>query len=76
MGPPDYLRSLPLHPSQKELRSDQESTLFSFDVRPTFDFYQMLLSEGDQIEVIEPEYVRNEMKRFAEKMFSYYKNNI
>ncbi len=73
---PEYLRSLPLHPSQKELRSDQESTLFSFDVRPTFDFYQMLLSQGDQIEVIEPEYVRNEMKRFAENMFSYYKNNI
>lgn len=70
---PDYLRTLPLHPSQKELSNDNESTLFSFDVRPTFDFYQMLLAQEDQIDVIEPASVRNEMKRFAENILSYYK---
>lgn len=70
---PDYLRSLPWHPSQKELSSDEESTLFSFYIRPTFDFYQLLLSQGDQIEVVEPASVRNEMKRFAENILSYYK---
>lgn len=70
---PDYLRSLPLHPSQKEISSDEESTLFSFDVRPTYDFYQMLLAQGDQVEVVEPASVRNEMKRFAENMLNNYK---
>ncbi|NLI36417.1 MAG: WYL domain-containing protein [Bacteroidales bacterium] len=69
----DYLRTLPLHLSQKELSSDDESTLFSYDVRPTFDFYQILLAQGDQIEVVEPESVRNEMRRFAENLLSYYK---
>ena len=70
---PDYLRSLPLHSSQQEISSDEESTLFSFDVRPTYDFLQMLLAQADQIEVIEPVSVRNEMKRFAENMLTYYK---
>lgn len=69
---PDYLRSLPLHPSQQELESNDEFTLFSYDVCPTFDFYQMLLAQGDQIEVIEPTSVRNEMKRYAENVWSYY----
>ncbi len=73
LNAPDYLRSLPIHSSQKELSSDSESTLFSYDVCPTFDFYQMLLAQGDQIEVIEPESVRKEMKHLVEKMFEYYK---
>jgi hypothetical protein len=33
----------------------------------------MLLAQADQIEVIEPVSVRNEMKRFAENMLTYYK---
>lgn len=70
---PDYLRTLPLHPSQKELSSDDESTLFSYDVRPTFDFYQMLLAQGDQIEVVKPKSVRKQMLNFAINLLSYYK---
>lgn len=72
---PDYLRSLPLHISQRELESDDKSTLFSYDVRPTFDFYQMLLAQGDQVEVLEPKSVRNEMKKFAENLLAYYKKD-
>ena len=70
---PYYLRALPLHSSQKELSSDDESTLFSLDVRPTFDFYQMLLAQGDQVEVIEPDSVRKQMRNFAINLLSYYK---
>ena len=73
LNAPDYLRSLPIQSSQKELSSDSESTLFSYDVCPTFDFYQMLLAQGEQIEVIEPKSVRKEMKHLVEKMFDYYK---
>lgn len=69
----DYLRTLPLHPSQKELESNDESTLFEYHVKPTFDFYQLLLAQGDQIEVIEPESVRDGMRNFAVNLMNYYR---
>lgn len=68
----DYLRTLPLHESQRELTSDDESTLFEYHVKPTLDFYQLLLAQGDQLEVLEPESVRNEMRNFAINLMSYY----
>ena len=68
----DYLRTLPLHSSQKELESNDESTLFEYHVKPTFDFYQLLLAQGDQIEVIEPKSVRDMMRNFVINLMDYY----
>lgn len=63
---PNYLRTLPLHHSQRELQSGTlpsgaAYTDFSFDIRPTVDFLGELLSHGDGIEVLEPEDVRLKM---------------
>lgn len=49
-----YLATLPIHDSQREIASDDESTTFEMTVRPTYDFLQALLQQTDQIEVIEP----------------------
>ena len=68
----DYLRTLPLHESQCEIKSDDESTLFEYHLKPTFDFYQIVLAQGDQMEVLEPEEVRDEMRNFARNMLNYY----
>lgn len=70
----DYLRTLPLHESQRELDiSDDEATYFEMQVCPTYDLYQSLLAQADQIEVIEPESVRKQMRNFAKNLMSYYK---
>lgn len=69
---PEYLRTLPLHPSQRELESDDKSTLFEYHVKPTYDFYLLLLAQGDQIEVVEPESVRDKMRSFVLNLMSYY----
>ena len=68
----DYLRTLPLHESQQEIEGDDESTLFEYHLKPTFDFYQLVLAQGDQVEVLEPESVRNEMRNLAKNMLDYY----
>lgn len=68
----DYLRTLPLHESQREAGSDDESALFEYRVKPTFDFYQLLLAQGDQLEVVSPESVRKEMRNFARNLMHYY----
>ena len=68
----DYLRTLPLHESQREIEGDDESTIFEYHLKPTFDFYQLVLAQGDQVEVLEPESVRDEMRNFAKNMLDYY----
>ena len=47
----NYLRSLPLHHTQKELVQTADYSIFSVKVRPTFDFRQELLWNGDALEV-------------------------
>ena len=49
-----YLRMLPLHHSQKELRTTPDYADFAFHLHPTFDFLQELLSQGHEVEVLPP----------------------
>jgi hypothetical protein len=69
----NYLRSLPLHRSQIELRRNEEYSLFAVRVRPTLDFRQRLLSLGSTVEVLKPESLRAEMKEEIAAMLSRYK---
>ena len=41
-------------------------------LRPTFDFRQELLSQGDEVEVLEPQAFREEMKKIAQRIVSRY----
>ena len=58
---PDYLRTLPLHHTQREIGRGEDYADFSLDLRPTADFLGQLLSHGARIEVLEPESVRQQM---------------
>ena len=68
----NYLRTLPIHHSQKELKSTSDYTDFEFYLRPTFDFRQELLSQGNEIEVLKPAGFRQEMKNVMENMLKRY----
>ena len=70
---PDYLRTLPQHESQKELQSDEGSTTFSYDVKLTYDFMQLIMQQGDQVEILEPKKLRDQMRNLAKTLTSYYK---
>ena len=67
-----YLRTLPLHHSQKELKSTAEYADFEFHLKPTFDFCQELLSQVNEVEVLEPEHLREEMMNLLEKTMQRY----
>ena len=58
---PDYLRTLPLHHSQREIASTDQYADSALDLRPTADFQGQLLSHGARIEVLEPESLRQQM---------------
>ena len=68
----DYLRTLPLHESQHEIGGEGNATLFEYALKPTLDFYLSVLAHGDQIEVLEPEEVREEMRRQIQQLLSLY----
>jgi hypothetical protein len=69
----NYLRTLPLHHSQKEINSTPEYSDFQFYLRPTCDFRQELLSQCDEVEVLEPISFREEMKGIIKMMLKRYK---
>lgn len=65
---PGYLRSLPIHHSQKELETKDGHTDFSL----TFDFIQELLLHRDQLELIAPQSLREEIYVLISKMRKLY----
>jgi len=69
----NYLRSLPLHHSQKETERNTDYSIFTLQVRPTFDFQQELLWNGDAIEVLEPLWLRKEIAGIVKRMWNNYK---
>ena len=68
----NYLRSLPLHPSQKETECNADHSIFTLQVRPTFDFQQELLWNGDALEVLEPLWLRQELAGTVKRMWNHY----
>ena len=70
-----YLRTLPLHHSQKELQSTPEYADFEYHLRPTFDFLQELFSQINEIEVLEPASLRREIKELTTEIMNLYDNN-
>ena len=69
---PNYLRTLPLHHSQRELESTPEYTDFSYDIRPTSDFLGELLRHSNAIEVLEPRDLREKMRQMIAETLKRY----
>lgn len=71
----NYLRSLPLHPSQEEIETSDDYSIFTLRVRPSFDFYQELLKNGETLEVLEPNWLRKDFKDRVKRMSALYKGD-
>jgi len=69
-----YIRVLPLHHSQKEIESTSDYTIFSYHIRLTIDFRQELLSHGSDVEVLEPQWFRNEIGDVISEQYGVYQN--
>ncbi len=71
----NYLRDLKIHRSQQEAERNDEYSIFSYCLRPTFDFQQELLWNADKVEVLEPKWLRDEMADRIKKMLDLYKED-
>lgn len=58
----NYIKSLPLHHSQRILVENEEETRFEYMLIPTYDFRMELLSYGDQVKVLKPGSLKKQIK--------------
>lgn len=68
----NYLRTLPLHHSQREIATREQEADFSFDIRPTADFLKELFTYDSGIEVLEPQEIRQKMKQLIAETLKRY----
>ena len=57
----NYIRDLMLHDSQDEIEKNEEYSIFSYHLRPSYDFIQELLWHGADMEVLEPQSLREDI---------------
>ena len=72
-GQANYIRDLKMHESQEEIERNDEYSIFAYRLRPTFDFMQEILRNGEDIEVLEPLWLREEMAGIIQRMWNKYK---
>lgn len=70
-----YLRSLPLHASQKEITTESSYSIFEYTLRPTYDFVQEILSNASQMEIVAPDWLREQMKNIIKQIKRRYKKD-
>ena len=69
----NYIRDLKLHDTQEEVERNDNYSIFTYCIRPEYDFQQELLRHGEDVEVLEPQWLREEIAGKIERMSGVYK---
>lgn len=75
-GQANYIRDLKLHKSQEEIEKNEEYSIFAYDIRPEFDFMQEILWHGEDMEVLEPLWLRKNIAGMIKRMSNKYSNDV
>lgn len=68
----EYIRSFPIHKSQKEVACAGAHICFEFSLYPTYDFIHEILSYGKEVKVLEPQSLAGEVKKILTESLSQY----
>ena len=71
-GQANYIRDLKMHDSQEEIERNEEYSIFKYHLRPSYDFIQEILWNGETMEVLEPLSLRKEMAGIINRMNNKY----
>ncbi|HAH55878.1 MAG TPA: WYL domain-containing protein [Flavobacterium sp.] len=69
----NYIKSLALHHSQKELINNENEYRIELFLQPTYDFVMELMSIGAEVKVLEPESLKKEVIEKLEATLKLYK---
>lgn len=70
----NFLRTLPLHSSQVEVDRQEQFSIFRYYIAPSFDFRQELYKHGPVLEVLKPQWLREEFRKNLAYQLSKYQN--
>jgi predicted DNA-binding transcriptional regulator YafY len=62
-----YILTKPIHISQQIINNDEDGLTINISVIPNYEFFSMILSFGENVEVIAPVAIRNKMKEKLNK---------
>lgn len=68
----EYFKTLKLHPTQELVSEDENGAEFSYRLVPTYDFEQELLSKMGNVEVLSPQWLRDDMAEIIKDMMANY----
>lgn len=68
----DYVRARPVHASQEEVEQGDGWSIFSYWLKPSYNFYQALLWHREKVKVLAPECVREEMREIVQEINKLY----
>lgn len=68
-----YLRTLPLHPSQKEILKEDDYSVFEYCLVPNYEFRQEVFRNMSGMEVLSPAWLRKDIQTEAEAIVSQYR---
>ena len=71
-GHQEYLRVRPMHHSQREIEIHPDWSLFQYELCPAADFIEAILSQGNAVEVLEPQSLREQVVLNLKKALSRY----
>ena len=67
-----YIKSQPLHSSQQILIEDEIEIRIAIRVIPNYELEEQILKHGERVKVIEPQWLREEIKSRLQKAIHYY----
>jgi predicted DNA-binding transcriptional regulator YafY len=67
-----YVKTLPLHTSQKILIDNEKECRVSLDVVPNYELTQQILKHGETVNVIEPQWLVEEIKGILKRTLEKY----
>lgn len=71
----NYLRTLPIHDSQHEEERNKEYSIFRYFVIPNFEFIQELCAQGSALQVLEPQWLADKMRKESIKVTELYEHS-
>lgn len=68
-----YFESLPLHETQRILSEEADYSDYALNVRPEYELRHELLRLGQDLEVLSPQWLRDELAWYAEEILKRYR---
>jgi len=71
-GQVNYIRTQAIHSSQKEIKTSEDSSVFTIDIIPNYELESTFLSYGESVKIIKPLSIKQKLKKRMELMLAEY----